>query len=41
MVRIGTRVPVCLPMRVTDELARLLRRYAPVYVVTHFNHPRR
>lgn len=40
MVRIGTRVPVCLPMRVTDSLARLLRRYAPVYVVTHFNHPK-
>jgi lysine 2,3-aminomutase len=40
MIRIGTRVPVCLPMRVTDELARLLRRYAPLYVVTHFNHPK-
>lgn len=40
MVRIGTRIPVCLPMRVTDDLARLLRRHAPVYVVTHFNHPK-
>lgn len=40
MIRIGTRVPVCLPMRVTDELARLLRRFAPLYVVTHFNHPK-
>lgn len=40
MIRIGTRVPVCLPMRVTDALATLLRRYAPVYVVTHFNHPK-
>ena len=40
MIRIGTRIPVCLPMRVTDALARTLRRYAPVYVVTHFNHPR-
>ncbi|MBX7098471.1 MAG: KamA family radical SAM protein [Myxococcaceae bacterium] len=38
MIRIGTRVPVCLPMRVTDALAKLLRKYAPVYVVTHFNH---
>ncbi len=38
MIRIGTRIPVCLPMRVTDALARLLRRYAPLYVVTHFNH---
>lgn len=40
MVRIGTRIPVCLPMRVTDALAAMLRRYAPVYVVTHFNHPK-
>lgn len=40
LIRIGTRIPVCLPMRVTDALARLLRRYAPLFVVTHFNHPR-
>jgi lysine 2,3-aminomutase len=40
MIRIGTRVPVCLPMRVTDALATLLRRYAPLFVVTHFNHPK-
>jgi lysine 2,3-aminomutase len=40
MIRIGTRLPVCLPMRITDSLAKLLRKYAPVYVVTHFNHPK-
>jgi lysine 2,3-aminomutase len=40
MIRIGTRIPVCLPMRVTDALARTLRRFAPLYVVTHFNHPK-
>lgn len=40
MIRIGTRIPVCLPMRVTDALAKLLRKYAPVYVITHFNHPK-
>lgn len=38
MIRIGTRIPVCLPMRVDDELARALRRFAPLFVVTHFNH---
>jgi len=38
IVRIGTRIPVCLPMRVDDELAQALRRFAPLYVVTHFNH---
>ena len=38
IVRIGTRIPVCLPMRVDDELAGALRRFAPLFVVTHFNH---
>jgi len=40
MIRIGTRIPVCLPMRVTASLAKLLRRFAPLFVVTHFNHPK-
>lgn len=39
MIRIGTRVPVCAPMRVDEALARVLRRHAPLFVVTHFNHP--
>ena len=39
VVRIGTRVPVVLPMRVTDELVAMLRKYHPLYVNTHFNHP--
>jgi lysine 2,3-aminomutase len=38
IIRIGTRIPVCLPMRVDDELGRALRRFAPLFVVTHFNH---
>jgi lysine 2,3-aminomutase len=40
MIRIGTRVPVCTPMRVDEALAKVLRRHAPVFVVTHFNHPK-
>jgi lysine 2,3-aminomutase len=40
VVRLGTRVPVCLPMRVTDELCAMLRRYHPLYINTHFNHPK-
>jgi lysine 2,3-aminomutase len=40
MLRIGTRVPVCLPMRVTEALAKVLRQYAPLFVITHFNHPK-
>jgi lysine 2,3-aminomutase len=39
-IRIGTRVPVCLPMRITDELCAMLRRYHPLYINTHFNHPK-
>jgi lysine 2,3-aminomutase len=40
VIRIGSRVPVVLPMRVTAELAQILRKYAPVWVNTHFNHPK-
>jgi len=40
MVRIGTRVPVTLPERITPKLARMLKRHHPLYVNTHFNHPR-
>jgi lysine 2,3-aminomutase len=40
VVRIGTRVPVVLPMRVDDELCAMLRRYHPLFINTHFNHPK-
>ncbi|MRR37042.1 KamA family radical SAM protein, partial [bacterium] len=40
MVRIGTRTPVTLPERITASLCRMLKRYHPLYVNTHFNHPR-
>lgn len=40
IIRIGTRVPVTLPDRITDDLCRHLRRFHPLYVNTHFNHPR-
>jgi lysine 2,3-aminomutase len=40
IIRIGTRIPVVNPMRVDDELAATLRKHAPVYVNTHFNHAR-
>src|SRR3954451_9536221 len=40
IIRIGTRVPVVLPMRVDDELVAMLRRYHPLYINTHFNHPK-
>jgi lysine 2,3-aminomutase len=39
IIRIGTRVPVVLPMRIDDQLTAALRRHHPLYVNTHFNHP--
>jgi lysine 2,3-aminomutase len=39
IIRIGTRVPVVLPMRITDELVHMLRKYHPLWINTHFNHP--
>ncbi len=39
IIRIGTRVPVVLPQRITPNLVRLLRKYHPLYINTHFNHP--
>lgn len=40
IVRIGTRTPVYLPQRITPELTAMLRRYHPLYINIHFNHPR-
>ncbi len=39
IIRIGTRVPVVLPMRITDELLEMLKKYQPIWINTHFNHP--
>ncbi|HEX9291963.1 MAG TPA: KamA family radical SAM protein [Anaeromyxobacteraceae bacterium] len=38
--RLGTRNLVTLPQRVTDDFVRMLRRHHPVFVNTHFNHPK-
>jgi len=40
ILRLATRAPVVLPMRVDEALARLLRGVKPLYLVTHFNHPK-
>ncbi len=40
IIRIGTRMPVVAPMRITKELAAGLREYAPVFIMSHFNHPK-
>lgn len=40
IVRLGTRVPVVMPMRITDELCNMLKKYHPIWINTHFNHPK-
>lgn len=40
IIRIGTRMPVVAPMRVTDDLVKIIRKAKPVFMMTHFNHPR-
>jgi len=40
IVRIGSRTPVVLPQRVDDELVAMLKKYQPVWLNTHFNHPK-
>jgi len=39
-LRIGTRIPVFLPQRITPELCAMLRKYHPLFVSIHSNHPR-
>lgn len=39
IIRIGTRTPVVLPMRITDHLIGVLQKYHPIWINTHFNHP--
>jgi len=39
VIRIGTRIPVVLPMKITTDLCKMLKRYRPIWLNTHFNHP--
>lgn len=40
IIRLGTRVPCTLPTRITPNLCRILKQFHPLYINTHFNHPR-
>ncbi|WP_027701788.1 lysine 2,3-aminomutase [Metaclostridioides mangenotii] len=40
IVRIGSRTPVVMPQRITDNLVNMLKKYHPVWLNTHFNHPK-
>lgn len=39
IVRLGSRTPVVLPQRITDNLVNMLKKYHPIWLNTHFNHP--
>jgi len=39
IIRIGTKMPCVLPHRITPKLCNMLKKYHPIYVNTHFNHP--
>jgi len=40
VIRIGSRMPIFLPQRITDDLAAMLRQYHPLWMNIHVNHPR-
>lgn len=40
VIRIGTRAPVVMPQRITPELCSILKKHHPVWINTHFNHPK-
>lgn len=39
IIRVASRTPCVLPMKVTDEYVNMLKKYHPIYFMTHFNHP--
>ncbi len=39
VIRIGSRTPVVMPQRITDDLVNMLKKYHPIWLNTHFNHP--
>lgn len=40
IIRLGSRTPVVLPQRITDDLVNMLKKYHPIWLNTHFNHPK-
>ncbi len=39
IIRLGTKMPCVLPHRITENLCEMIKKYHPIYVNTHFNHP--
>jgi lysine 2,3-aminomutase len=40
IIRIGTRTPVVLPQRINDDVCKILKKHHPIWLNTHFNHPK-
>lgn len=40
LLRIGTRIPATLPQRITENLVNMLKKYSPIWMSIHFNHPK-
>lgn len=40
IIRMGSRMPTVNPFRMTDDLLKIIKKHKPVYLMTHFNHPR-
>ena len=40
IIRLGTRTPVVMPQRITDDLVNMLKKFHPIWLNTHFNHPK-
>lgn len=39
IIRLGTKMPCTLPQRITPKLCNMIKKYHPIYINTHFNHP--
>ncbi len=39
IIRVASKIPCVMPMRITEELVSVLKKYTPIYFMTHFNHP--
>lgn len=40
IIRLGSRTPVVMPQRITDNLVNMMKKYHPIWLNTHFNHPK-
>ncbi len=39
IIRIGSRMPAVCPMRISEKLSKMIKKYQPIFIMSHFNHP--